>query len=76
MCHIITASNYLQFSLNIASDSATIIGDEKNSKLLWEPLRGGNISFKIEQSPKNVTEGIRIEKLKLKYFSITDKKTY
>lgn len=38
-------------------DSATIIGDEKNSKLLWEPLRGGNISFKIEESPKNVTDG-------------------
>ncbi|XP_066934734.1 uncharacterized protein [Clytia hemisphaerica] len=40
-------------------DSAIIIGDEKNSKLLWEPLRGGNISFKIEQSPKNVTQDLR-----------------
>ena len=28
-------------------DAATIISDEK-SKLLWEPLRGGNISFRID----------------------------
>lgn len=50
---------FKQMSLQIL-DAPTIIGDEKNSKLLWEPLRGGNISFKIDESPENVTAGITV----------------
>jgi len=33
-------------------DAATIMGDEKHGKLVWQPLRGGNISFIIEPNTK------------------------
>ncbi|XP_002167809.2 uncharacterized protein LOC100211432 isoform X1 [Hydra vulgaris] len=34
-------------------DAKTILMDEKNEKLIWEPIRGGNISFKIEGAPES-----------------------
>jgi len=40
-------------------DPNTIIGDEKNSKLLWQPLRGGNISFRIEPNTKKYMKDLQ-----------------
>lgn len=40
-------------------EAKTIISDEKNADLIWEPLRGGNISLKIEESPLETVKALR-----------------
>jgi len=40
-------------------DATTIISDEKDSELLWTPLRGGNISFKIEDSSDQIKNDLK-----------------
>ena len=37
-------------------DAKTIINDEVDAKPLWTPLRGGNISFKIEDSSADIKQ--------------------
>ena len=40
----------------ICLDAKTIVNDEVDAKPLWTPLRGGNISFKIEDSSADIKQ--------------------
>ena len=56
--------SFLTIKRRIFLDAKTILMDEENEKLLWEPIRGGNISFKIESAPESAfigKENVQIE---------------